>query len=89
MIKCAQLKLLPDSDSGKSVLLIDDLAAELDEENQAKVLQYLKDMTCQKFLTALNPAVFSGNFSSNAMYVDGIHEPADTYNPKRISAEPV
>ena len=89
MIKCAQLKLLPSPDADKSVLLIDDLAAELDDENQSKVLQYLKDMACQKFLTALDPAVFSGNFSSNAMYVDGIADPADTYNPKRIMAEPV
>ena len=83
------LSSLPSPDADKSVLLIDDLAAELDDENQSKVLQYLKDMACQKFLTALNPAVFSGNFSSNAMYVDGIADPADTYNPKRIMAEPV
>ena len=47
MIKCAQ-QLLPSPDADKSVLLIDDLAAELDDENQSKVLQYLKDMACQK-----------------------------------------
>ena len=81
MIKCIQLTLLSETDFCKSILLIDDLAAELDDTNQSRVLDYLKTMPCQKFLTALNPAVFSNRYAERAIFVDNIVQSTDGHTP--------
>jgi DNA replication and repair protein RecF len=89
MIKCIQLTLLNETDFLKSILLIDDLAAELDDVNQSRVLDYLKTMPCQKFLTALNPAVFSNRYADHALFVDQIVHSDDGHTPAHAVSAPI
>ena len=72
MTRFIQLALLDKTMSPHSVILIDDLAAELDAPNQSRVLAYLDDLPSQKFLTALSHDVFASNARQRAIYVDRI-----------------
>lgn len=48
----AQASLLNQHNPNQSLILIDDLSAELDLENKAKLLKYLDELGCQVFITA-------------------------------------
>ncbi|MEM7208592.1 MAG: DNA replication/repair protein RecF [Pseudomonadota bacterium] len=55
LIRVAQAELLKESNGQLSVILCDDLAAELDLENQHRLLQVLTDVGYQVFVTSLAP----------------------------------
>lgn len=57
-LKLAQLELLVNERKIMSCFLVDDFAAELDETNRAKLLQYLTEINCQVFITATEKAEF-------------------------------
>ena len=48
----AQASLMNQHNPNQSLILIDDLSAELDTENKAKLLKYLDELGCQVFITA-------------------------------------
>ena len=48
----AQASLMNEHNPNQSLILIDDLSAELDLENKAKLLKYLDELGCQVFITA-------------------------------------
>jgi len=58
----AQLRLIEADNPGRSVLLLDDPAAELDADNLAKLMDLVRELAVQTFVTALSPqdAVWPG-----------------------------
>lgn len=48
----AQASLMNQHNPNQNLILIDDLSAELDLENKAKLLKYLDELGCQVFITA-------------------------------------
>jgi len=65
----AQAALYNKLTSEQCLLLIDDVAAELDEQNRANILQHLRGMQVQMFMTALDAAAFSELSSTNEKQV--------------------
>ena len=55
----SQSKLLLDDRSMRSILLIDDIAAELDEDNLKKCLKAISDMQMQVFMTVSGPSLLA------------------------------
>jgi len=53
-LKVAQVQLLKRETSQTSLFLMDDMGAELDKENQFRVLQLLRSVEAQVFVTAIN-----------------------------------
>jgi len=53
-LKVAQAQLLKRDTSQTSLFLMDDIGAELDKENQLRVLQLLRSVGAQVFVTAIN-----------------------------------
>ena len=53
LLKIAQLMLFSKNSSNKCVLLFDDLPAELDQENQNKIMNILSKLNIQLFITAI------------------------------------
>lgn len=56
----AQATLYNELTSEQCLLLIDDVAAELDQNNRARILQQLSQMNVQMFMTALEAEAFAG-----------------------------
>lgn len=56
-LKLAQLTLFVRNEGGEPVLIVDDLAAELDENSRERVLHSLAAIPIQVFLSALTPAL--------------------------------
>ena len=56
----AQSKSISNTIHGEGILLIDDLAAELDTENKEILLQYLSKLNKQLIITSTNEIKFSG-----------------------------
>lgn len=56
-MKIAQGLLYQESQSARCIYLVDDLPAELDEENRGLVLEYLQEIGSQLFITAIDKAV--------------------------------
>jgi len=54
LLKIAQLMLFSQSSSNKCVLLFDDLPAELDQDNQNKIMSILSKLNIQLFITAID-----------------------------------
>jgi len=54
LLKIAQLMLFSKSSSNKCVLLFDDLPAELDSDNQNKIMSILSKLNIQLFITAID-----------------------------------
>jgi len=50
-LKLAQIQLLNQRDNNSASILIDDLIAELDQDNRAKLLAFLDSLKCQVFIT--------------------------------------
>lgn len=48
----SQASLMNQHNPNQSLILIDDLSAELDTENKAKLIKYLDELGCQVFITA-------------------------------------
>ncbi len=84
IIKFLQLALIETSQAQESILLIDDLTAELDSSNQSKVLAYLKDLPCQQFLTALDLNAFRDYHADQAIMIDQLPEPVDDFSPRMV-----
>lgn len=57
-LKLAQVKLINSDINNEVCLLIDDLTAELDLRNKAKLLHYLAELQCQVFMTTTELANF-------------------------------
>ena len=53
LLKIAQLRLFSEMSKQKCILLFDDLPAELDHENQIKILNILSKLNIQIFITAI------------------------------------
>jgi DNA replication and repair protein RecF len=53
----AQAQLLEETLGNKGCVLIDDLASELDQDNRAKLLQFLQQRQAQFFITATDPRI--------------------------------
>ncbi|HED34809.1 MAG TPA: DNA replication/repair protein RecF [Gammaproteobacteria bacterium] len=53
LLKIAQLSLFSESSERKCVLLFDDLPAELDDDNQRKIMEILSGLNIQCFITAI------------------------------------
>tara|TARA_B100001989_G_scaffold252835_1_gene236476 strand:+ start:946 stop:2085 length:1140 start_codon:yes stop_codon:yes gene_type:complete len=70
LLRFIQLDLVAKENRSHRLLLIDDLPAELDVDNQGKILDYLQNIDCQKFITALSSEVFDKKFTEQAIYVD-------------------
>jgi DNA replication and repair protein RecF len=51
-LKLAQVELIIKQRESFGCILIDDFAAEIDKSNRAKILNYLRDIQCQAFVTA-------------------------------------
>ena len=66
----AQTALYNELTTETALLLIDDVAAELDQHNRAKILQILSSMEVQMFITALEADVFSelGTSKDNKLF---------------------
>jgi len=54
LLKIAQLTLFSKLSERRCVLLFDDLPAELDDDNQNKIMSILSDLDIQLFITAIN-----------------------------------
>jgi len=54
LLKIAQLMLFSQTSSNKCVLLFDDLPAELDKDNQNKIMSILSTLNIQLFITAID-----------------------------------
>ena len=59
----SQSRLLLDDRSMKSILLVDDIAAELDEDNLMRCLKAISDTQMQSFMTASDPSLMAGGTS--------------------------
>ncbi|NBX74954.1 MAG: hypothetical protein EBQ92_00160 [Proteobacteria bacterium] len=68
----AQLKHLFRDHARQSISLLDDLSAELDEENRYKIYQSLNDLQSQVFITGvqLDPVLVSNEFSLKMFHVE-------------------
>ena len=55
VLKCLQAELLQQTTGKTCVFLVDDLAAELDLENQKKLCEILQALSSQVFITAVSP----------------------------------
>jgi DNA replication and repair protein RecF len=53
-LKIAQNNVIRDNGQKQPLLLIDDLASELDQESSRQVFSYLRDINSQVFITAIN-----------------------------------
>jgi DNA replication and repair protein RecF len=53
-LKIAQNNVIRDSGQKQPLLLIDDLASELDQESTRQIFSYLRDINSQVFITAIN-----------------------------------
>jgi len=87
LLRFIQLDLVAQSNRQHRILLIDDLAAELDIINQEKILDYLSGVHCQQFITALSAQVFDKKFSNQAIFVDAQPTPADAVSPAAYTAD--
>ena len=58
-LKLAQSTLFSEKTGRSSILLADDLPAELDIDHQEKLYSALDELDCQSFLTSVNPATIS------------------------------
>ena len=61
-MKLAQGRLLEQEDRHRCLYLIDDLAAELDEQHRRAFCRLLEQMNCQTFLTGIEPASLEGHW---------------------------
>jgi len=66
-LKLAQVKLINTGKTNSVCLLIDDLTAELDSHNKAKLLQYLSSLDCQVFMSTTELSNF-GDLSALENY---------------------
>lgn len=89
LLRFIQLDLVSVEHSCHRVLLIDDLPAELDTTNQEKIIDFLNDVHCQKFVTALTPDVFNNRFCQHAIFVDSKHVPRSTSTPTAFAAHQI
>ena len=53
-LKIAQNNVIRDNGQQQPLLLIDDLASELDQESTRQIFEYLRDINSQVFITAIN-----------------------------------
>ncbi len=66
-LKLAQVKLMNMENNNSVCVLIDDLTAELDDMNKAKLLQFLSELDCQVFISTTELANF-GDLSKLESY---------------------
>ncbi|MES9966440.1 MAG: DNA replication/repair protein RecF [Sedimenticola sp.] len=66
-LKIAQIRVTRTMSQIDQVLLIDDLAAELDQENLGKIFERIKELSVQSFMTATDKRLFS-DFSMDGMF---------------------
>lgn len=52
-VKLAQVKMYNDATTNKCILLCDDFPAELDENNQKRILAYMRQLGTQVFITSI------------------------------------
>ena len=88
-MKFIQLHLITRLNQQRGILLIDDLPAELDAANQTKIIEFIKTIDCQKFLTALDPSHFQSVYTDHAIFVGQIPPTSDPYNPHKIQASSI
>ncbi len=60
-LKIAQGKLLAGALGQHCIFLVDDLAAELDEQHRSALCSLLEELECQTFITATDEQAFSGH----------------------------
>jgi DNA replication and repair protein RecF len=66
-LKIAQNNVIRDSGQKQPLLLIDDLASELDQESTRQIFSYLRDINSQVFITAINAAQVSPFIAADQM----------------------
>jgi DNA replication and repair protein RecF len=64
VLKLAQLLMVKSEMNKESIVLIDDLPAELDLSNLTKILTYLNKMGSQSFITAIDPTFLKGQLAN-------------------------
>lgn len=90
IMKFIQLHLVTTLRKQKGILLIDDLPAELDQVNQAKIIDFIGTLDCQKFLTALDPTSFQTTYSDTAIFVDqSLSKQNTSHSPTEIYPQPI
>ena len=86
LLRFMQLDLVAQTNRAHRLLLIDDLPAELDQQNQGKILDFLSSIDCQKFITALSAEVFDQKFSAHAIHVDSVSRTQSQTTPDAYAA---
>ena len=89
IMKFIQLHMVTSLKQQQGILLIDDLPAELDACNQAKIIEFINTIDCQKFLTALDGKLFQPRYTNHAIFVDKMPLPPDSHRPAEVSCSPI
>jgi DNA replication and repair protein RecF len=64
-LKLAQGRFLERTAQRHCIYLIDDLPAELDEQNRHQFCELLEDMQCQAFITSVEPSALRSTWRSD------------------------
>lgn len=66
----AQIYLMVERGTERPILLVDDIGAELDSENLAKMIEYFHELKCQVWVSALDAGPISGCVAAQVFHVE-------------------